>query len=163
MERLENVATPLTADTVVVPDSAPPPGLVPIATVMLAVELVTVLLNASCTVTCTAGAMETPAVALVGCTVKASFEAAAVLTLNAAEAVPVNPDEVADGVSPLPTLSLYPSRPSAAPATADTVAVPDSAPPPGLVPIATVMLAVEPVTVFPNVSCTVTCTAGEML
>src|SRR5437868_6436439 len=51
MDRLENVATPLTADTVVVPDSVPPPGLVPIATVMLAVEPVTVLPNASCTVT----------------------------------------------------------------------------------------------------------------
>jgi hypothetical protein len=30
---------------VVVPDSVPPPGLVPMATVMLAVELVTVLLE----------------------------------------------------------------------------------------------------------------------
>ena len=31
-ERLEKVATPLNAATVVVPDSVPPPGLVPIAT-----------------------------------------------------------------------------------------------------------------------------------
>src|SRR4051812_37344365 len=46
--RLENVATRATAATVVVPDSVPPPGLVPMATVMLAVELVTVLLKASC-------------------------------------------------------------------------------------------------------------------
>src|SRR3954464_3262343 len=95
MERLENVATPLTADTVVVPDSVPPPGLVPIATVMLAVELVTVLLNASCTVTCTAGAMETPAVALVGWVVTASLAAAAGLTLNAAEVAPVSPPDAA--------------------------------------------------------------------
>src|SRR5437763_16279538 len=78
------VATPLTAATVVVPDSVPPPGLVPMATVTLAEEPVTVLLKASCTVTCTAGAMETPAVAFVGWTVKASLEAAAGLMVNAA-------------------------------------------------------------------------------
>src|SRR5678810_477886 len=94
MDRLENVATPLDADTVAVPDSAPPPGLVPMATVMLAVEPVTVLLNASCTVTCTAGEMETPAVALVGWTVKASLEAAAGVTLNPVEVAPVSPLEV---------------------------------------------------------------------
>src|SRR6476659_1107443 len=100
MEWLENVATPLTATTVVVPDSVPPPGLVPIATVMLAVELGTVLLNASCTATCTAGAMETPAVALLGCRVNASFEAAAALMLNPAEVAPVS-DADAD-------VSVYP-------------------------------------------------------
>src|SRR3954447_11294307 len=98
MERLENVATPLTADTVVVPESAPPPGLVPIATVMLAVELVTVLLKASCTVTCTAGETETPAVALVGWVVKASFEAAAGLMLNPEEVAPVRAPEAAVSV-----------------------------------------------------------------
>src|SRR5436189_3177994 len=69
MDRLEKVATPLTADTVAVPDSVPPPGLVPIATVMLAEELVTVFPNASATTTCTAGVIATPAVAFVGCTV----------------------------------------------------------------------------------------------
>src|SRR5436190_1676021 len=90
MERLEKVATPLTAATVVVPDGVPPPGLVPIATVMLAVELVTVLPKASCTVTCTAGEMFTPAVALVGWTVKASLDAAPVLMLNAVEVAPVS-------------------------------------------------------------------------
>src|SRR5512138_2526037 len=95
MERLENVATPFTAGTVVVPESVPPPGLVPIATVMLAVELVTVLVNASCTVTCTAGAIATPAVALDGWNVKASLEAAAGVMLNAAEVAPVSAPEAA--------------------------------------------------------------------
>src|SRR5947207_8700159 len=98
MERLENVATPLTAATVVVPDSVPPPGLVPIATVMLAVELVTVLPKASWTATCTAGEMLTPAVALVGWTVKASFDAAAALMLNPAEVAPVSGDDAAFSV-----------------------------------------------------------------
>src|SRR5678810_989256 len=95
MDRLENVATPLDADTVVVPDSVPPPGLVPMATVMLAVELVTVLLNASCTVTCTAGLIATPAVAFEGWTVKASLDAAAGVMLNVAEVAPVSAPEAA--------------------------------------------------------------------
>src|SRR5512133_3538229 len=85
MDRLENVATPATAATVVVPDSVPPPGLVSMATVMFGVESVTVLPNASCTVTCTAGAMATPATASVGWVAKASFEAAAGLMVNAVE------------------------------------------------------------------------------
>src|SRR3954469_19254391 len=95
MDRVAKLATPLTADTVVVPDSVPPPGLVPMATVMLAEELVTVLLKASCTVTCTAGAIATPAVALVGCTVKASLVAAAGVMLNPAELAPVSAPDAA--------------------------------------------------------------------
>src|SRR3954471_12215894 len=98
MDRVENVATPLTAATVVVPESVPPPGLVPMATVTLALELVTVLPNASCTVTCTAGAIATPATAVLGCSENASFEAAAGLMLNPAEVAPVNPAEVAASV-----------------------------------------------------------------
>src|SRR5512145_317902 len=97
MDRLENVATPPTASTVHVPDSVPPPGLVPIATVMLAVELVTVLLKASCTATCTAGAIDTPATVLVGGTVKASLDAAAGVMSNADDDANVSPAE--DAVS----------------------------------------------------------------
>src|SRR6185369_10510388 len=95
MDRVENVATPFTADTVVVPESVPPPGLVPIATVMLAVELITVLLKASCTVTCTAGEIDAPAVVLVGWVVTASLDAAAALTLNADEVAPVSAPDAA--------------------------------------------------------------------
>src|SRR5687767_16023207 len=98
MERLENVATPADADTVVVPDSAPPPGLVPIATVTFAVELVTVFPNASCTATCTAGLIAAPAVVLVGCTVKASRDAAAGLMLKADEVAPVRGADAAVSV-----------------------------------------------------------------
>src|SRR3954471_15719699 len=98
MDRLENVPTPGDADTVVAPDSVPPPGLVPIATVTLAVELVTVFPNASCTATCTAGEMETPAVALFGWKVKATFEAAAAVMLNPAEVAPVSGDDAAVSV-----------------------------------------------------------------
>src|SRR5437868_3013204 len=103
MDRLGNVATPLTADTVVVPDSVPPPGLAPMATVMLAVELVTVLPNASCTVTCTGGAIATPAVAFAGCTEKATRVAAAGVMLNAPEVAPVSGADAAVNVPPRPS------------------------------------------------------------
>src|SRR3954469_24671558 len=98
MDTLEKLATPFTAGMGRVPDSAPPPGLVPMATVMLALELVTVLLNASCTVTCTAGAMAAPAVAFDGWTVKASLLAAAGLMLNAELDAPVSAPEAAVSV-----------------------------------------------------------------
>src|SRR5258706_292424 len=81
MDRLENVATPLTAAAVVVPDSVPPPGLGPRAMVTLAVEAVMVLAKASCTVTRTEGAMEVPATAFAGWTVNASWLAAAGTTV----------------------------------------------------------------------------------
>src|SRR3954463_5323972 len=97
MERLENVATPFTADTGVA-DSVPPLGLVPMPMVMLALEPVTVLPKVSCTVTCTAGEIATPATALLGCTETASLAAAAGVMLNAAEVPPVSPDEAAFSV-----------------------------------------------------------------
>src|SRR5262245_43879214 len=98
MERLGNVATPLAAATVSVPGSVAPPGLVPMATVTLAVELVTVLPKVSCTVTCTDGAIDTPATAFEGCTVNASLEAAAGLMLNPVEVAPVSGAEAAVSV-----------------------------------------------------------------
>src|SRR5256884_8474626 len=70
MLRFAKVATPLTAATVVVPARVPLAGLVPIATVMLVVAVVTVLPWASWTATCTAGVIAAPAAALLGCTVK---------------------------------------------------------------------------------------------
>src|SRR3954464_8278390 len=98
MERVENVATPATAATELVPDRVPPPGLVPMTTVTVAVEPVTVLLNASCTVTCTAGAMDTPATAFAGWMVNASLAAAAGLMLNAVDAAPVSGADAAASV-----------------------------------------------------------------
>src|SRR5512133_1944456 len=101
MERLVKVATPAIADTVRVPDSVPPPGLVPMATVTLAVELdpvVTVLLNASSTVTCTAGAIDAPATVFAGWAVNASLEAAAWLMLNADEVAPISEPDAAVNV-----------------------------------------------------------------
>src|SRR5207249_2919703 len=79
---VENVATPFTAAIVVVPARVPLAGLVPIATVMLVVAVVTVLPWASWTATCTAGAIPAPAAAVLGCTVKTSFAASPALMLN---------------------------------------------------------------------------------
>src|SRR6185295_3649012 len=95
MDSVGKEATPLVAETVVVPDSVEPPGLLPIATVMLAVELVTVLLKASCTVTCTAGAIGVPAVVFAGWTVNASLVSAAGLMSNAADVSGVSAPDAA--------------------------------------------------------------------
>src|SRR3954471_7077702 len=97
MDRLAKIATPATAATVVVPDSVPPPGLAPMATVTFAVEVGMVLANASCTVTRTDGAMEAPAIAFVGWTVNASWLAAAGTTVCC----------WGDGLTRLPPLSTF--------------------------------------------------------
>ncbi len=88
------VATPLEALTVFVPDNVPPPGFVPIASVIDAV-LDAVLPLASCTVTTTEN--DAPPVVLTGCVVNASFEAAPAAMLNVLLVAPVRPDE--DAVS----------------------------------------------------------------
>src|SRR6266545_2238635 len=68
MERLLNVAMPPAALTVVVPPSVPPgPALLPIATVIDAVEDDTRLSLASRTRTVTAGVIDAPAAEFVGC------------------------------------------------------------------------------------------------
>src|SRR5213596_3562376 len=96
--KVENVATPFTAATVVVPERVPLAGLVPIASVMLVVAVVTVFPWASWTVTCTAGVFAAPAAALLGWTVKTSFAAAPALMLNALLVAPVRPAAVAVSV-----------------------------------------------------------------
>ena len=79
-----NVATPPTAATLVVPDSVPPAGLGPMATVTLAVKPVAVLPRASRAVTWTGGAIAAPAVTFVGWTEKTSSLAAPGVTLKGA-------------------------------------------------------------------------------
>jgi hypothetical protein len=73
MDRLPKVATPLTAVTVVVPDTVAPAGLVLSTRVTALVELVTGAPDRSSIVTTTTGLNVVPAVALLGCTVKANF------------------------------------------------------------------------------------------
>ena len=76
---------PLTAATVGVPPSVPPPGLVPMATVTLDVSVVTTLPRLSSTFTVTAGLMVAPAVVLLGCTPKTSCVAVPAVMLKALE------------------------------------------------------------------------------
>src|SRR6266571_529962 len=91
MLRSENVATPLTALRLSVPASAPPPGLVPIATVMRVVALVTVLPKASWTATWTAGLIAAPAVDGLGCPVNASWTGGPGVIGNPALVAPATP------------------------------------------------------------------------
>ena len=76
----------------------PPPGLVPIASVMLALLDVTVLPPASCTVTTGWVANATPAVPPPGWVVNASFAAAPTVMLNELDVAPVRPAAAAVSV-----------------------------------------------------------------
>jgi len=97
---VEKVATPATAAAVVVPESLAP--LVPVPVVIVSVTLpvnpVTVLPNASCAVSCTGGLIAAPAVAVVGCMVKTSRVAGALVMSNGALVVPAGPAATADSV-----------------------------------------------------------------
>ena len=75
IERLEKVATPLTALTVNVPESVPEPLLVPMAIVIDAVDVVMTVPDASSTETTTEGAIAEPCVPLEGWVVKTSWVA----------------------------------------------------------------------------------------
>jgi hypothetical protein len=93
-----NVATPLTAFCVVVPDKVPPLGFVPIARVTATDELVTTFPPASSTLTCTDGVIVAPADVFVGCRVNTSCVAAPAVTLNTMLVAVVRPLELADNV-----------------------------------------------------------------
>src|SRR6266516_2460821 len=84
MERTPRVATPLTADTVVLPESVPPDGLLPSATVTVPVKLGTAFPTASCAATWTAGVSVAPAVVFAGGTVNTRWVAAPGVTSNGA-------------------------------------------------------------------------------
>src|SRR5438034_29535 len=149
MVTFAKVATPLTAATVVVPARVRLAGLVPMASVMLVVAVVTGLPWASWTATCMAGEFAAPAAALLGCTVKTSFAAAPTPMLNALLVAPVRPVAVAVSVYPVPTMFRLKVENVATPPAAATVLVPARVPLAGLVPIASVMLLVALVTVLP--------------
>src|SRR5216110_1966584 len=159
----EKVATQLTAAWVSVPESVPLLGFVPIATVMFPVNPVAVLPPASWAVTSTAGVIAVPAVVVLGCTLNTNCVAVPAVMLNAVLVPVTGPGALAVSVYPVPTLSIDSPANVATPPNAAWVAVPDKAPPDGLVPIASVTLPVNPVAVFPFASWAVTSTAGVML
>src|SRR2546427_11076665 len=114
---------------VVVPEGAPPPGLVPIATVTLPLNPVTVLPSPSCTVTVTGGVIVAPAVTLVGCPVKTRRFAAAGSMLNAELLAPVRPVGLGGGVWRGGGLSVVGVAELTKTATAAAVGVPSNEPP----------------------------------
>src|SRR2546422_45125 len=143
MLKPEKVATPATAATVLVPDKVPLLGFVPIATVMFPVNPVAVLPLASWAVTSTAGVIAVPAVAVLGCTLNTSCVAVPAVILNAVLVPVTGPGALAVSVYPVPTLSIDRPVNVATPPDAAWVAVPDKAPPDGLVSMASVTLPVR--------------------
>src|SRR5262245_13039061 len=91
MLKLGKTATPPTAETVIVPESVPPAGLVPIVTVTLPAKLGTRLPCESQADTSTCGAIVTPAVAELGCTVNARRAALPTVIANGALVAPLRP------------------------------------------------------------------------
>ena len=92
------MATPPTAATIVVPESVPPAGFVPIATVTLPVKSGTTFPEASCAVICSAGVIGAPAVAVEGSTVNTSRVAVEGTMSNGALVAPVRVVAAADSV-----------------------------------------------------------------
>src|SRR2546429_666962 len=90
MLNVENVATPLTASTLVVRAGAPPRGFARTPPVISPVYPVTVFPEASRAVTCTADIV-CPACVVCGCVVKARFVAGGAGVLELAHVVPVGP------------------------------------------------------------------------
>src|SRR2546426_693777 len=143
----ENLATPATAATVLVPDRVPVLGFVPIATVMFPVNPVAVLPLPSWAVTSTAGVIGVPAVVVLGCTLNTNCVAVPAVILNAVLVVLPAPVAVRVYTDPASTV-LCPEKLPAAPPAA-WVLVPERAPVLGFVPIATVTFPVNPVAVLP--------------
>src|SRR6267143_1784001 len=163
MLRSAKLATPLVfVVPLVVPDSVPPVGLVPIEIVTDAPG--TRFKKASLTVIRTAGVMCSPVVVIVGWTEKTAV-AGAVAVMSKAVLSAVTGDgmlgTVACSLYPVPVLSMLRSAKLATPvAFVGRVVVPESVPPPALTPIESVTDA--PGTRFVNASVTVTSTAGAM-
>src|SRR5437588_592116 len=99
MLRLENVATPPEAALLRVPESDPLPGFVPIAMFTELVAEAIVFPKASSIATFTAGAIETPAPASLGCVVKTSWAAGADVMLNALLVPETDPGPAEDAAS----------------------------------------------------------------
>src|SRR3990172_2454690 len=106
MLRVLKLATPATAATCVVPERVPPPGLVPMLTVTLAVNPGRVLPKASWAVTWTGALITAPAVVVLGGTVKASRLALPGATVTVAVWVTATPLTLAEMVLVSATVAL---------------------------------------------------------
>src|SRR5947208_1572160 len=162
MLNVENVATPLTAFTLVVPASVPPPGSAPSPTVIDPVNPVTTFPASSSAATRTAGIV-CPACVVCGCVVNATFVAGgggAAEVVKVALVAPVSLAALALDERRVRALLMLNVENVATPLTAFTLVVPASVPPPGFAPSATVINPVKPVTTFPASSSADTRSAG---
>src|SRR5439155_26017008 len=110
--------------------------------------------------TTTAGEIGWPATVVLGCVRNDSEAAAAGVMSNPLLVAELSAPELATSVYPVPTLSMDRLENVATPPDAAALAVPESVPPPGLLPMATLTVAEDEVTRFPNASTTRTVTAG---
>src|SRR2546422_10621809 len=101
-----NVATPPAAATAVLPESVPPPGFAPMASVTVAVNAVAVFPCASSAVTWTAGVIGAPAVAVDGCTQNTRSVAAPAVECNGGLRPQAQSAAGAGPVEPGPSLSV---------------------------------------------------------
>ena len=161
METPLNVATPLTAFWVSVPNRVPPAGLAPMAAVTAPVKPVAMLPPRSRAVTAKPKAVCSTALAG-GWVVKVSVAAGPTETPKVALAALVSPAVVAVSEYALPALSTLMAAKVATPETAPTVVVPRNAAPALPVPlvIPTVTLPVNAVAVLPRLSFAATATDG---
>src|SRR5207302_1489122 len=97
METFDQVVVPLTAFTLAVPDSVPPPGLVPMATVIEAVAR-SEERRVGKDWRLPGGVNDAKAEVLLGCTPKASWLAAPTVMLKLLLVAPVSPLEAAVSV-----------------------------------------------------------------
>src|SRR5215831_3383138 len=140
MLRSGNVATPATAAIDFVPDNPPPPGFVPIATVIVPLNPIAVLPKPSRAVTFTAGVIAAPASVVDGGTVNSSCVAAPGTMSNGALVAFVRPPLVAVSVYPTPSLSTLKFANIATPPIAGVLVLPLNVPEPGFAPSPTVTM-----------------------
>lgn len=118
--------------------------------VTLPAKEVAVLLSASFAIRLALNAV--PAVAVDGTRVQANWVAAPAAILKVVLVAVARPVEVAERVYPLPDLLMFKPEKVATPEVAASEAVPERVPAAGFVPMATAIVAVDVVTVFPFAS-----------
>src|SRR5690348_3692057 len=163
MLRVEKVATPFVAASTRVPESVPPPGLPPRAMVMAPVYVDTIPPVLSSAATWMAGAIGSPARAVVGWAMKAMWVgggAGRVVTSKGELVAPASPLDAAFSVYPDPALLTLRPVNVAIPFVAVAVFAPDNVAPAALAPSEMVTDPEYPGTGWPVLSVMTTLTGG---
>ena len=158
----ENVATPATALTVVVPLRTAPPGFVAKVRVTVPENVVIALPLVSCTATTGAGVIGCPATVLPGEVLNASWLALPATTLNGDVVALASEPLDATRVKPVPSRFTESPANVATPLTAFTEVVPLSTAPVAFPPSAMLTAPLNVVAVLPFSSCTVKTTVDSV-